>query len=182
MRGMRQCQEVCEYTNYKINGMPLTQRSWVLQERLLSPRVLHFGACEMIWECDSGVMCECTPREINRAGVNGIKILYGHKFDAKAPHHSSLLRRNLLSKVYFSCQITFAKDRLPALSGLSRVFQEGEPEVGSYLAGLWLKHLPETLLWWCSHQRGFNGFSKPVDDTDLARHNGAPTWSWASVG
>jgi hypothetical protein len=30
---------------------PLLQRAWVLQERLLSPRVLHFGRHELMWEC-----------------------------------------------------------------------------------------------------------------------------------
>jgi hypothetical protein len=32
-------------------GFPLFTRAWFLQERLLSPRVLHFGHMELFWEC-----------------------------------------------------------------------------------------------------------------------------------
>lgn len=32
---------------------PLSQRAWVLQERLLSNRVLHFGDEELFWECST---------------------------------------------------------------------------------------------------------------------------------
>jgi hypothetical protein len=34
-----------------ISRAPLNSRSWVLQERLLSPRVLHFAAHQLYWEC-----------------------------------------------------------------------------------------------------------------------------------
>ena len=33
---------------------PLSGRGWVLQERLLAPRTLHFGREQLFWEC-----CEC---------------------------------------------------------------------------------------------------------------------------
>jgi hypothetical protein len=32
-------------------GFPLFTRAWFLQERLLSPRVVHFGHMELFWEC-----------------------------------------------------------------------------------------------------------------------------------
>jgi hypothetical protein len=38
---------------------PLLSRAWVFQERLLSPRVLHFCNSELIWECRQGANCEC---------------------------------------------------------------------------------------------------------------------------
>ncbi|KAK8017326.1 hypothetical protein PG993_013652, partial [Apiospora rasikravindrae] len=38
---------------------PLLARGWVFQERLLSPRVLHFCKEEMVWECRSVTSCEC---------------------------------------------------------------------------------------------------------------------------
>lgn len=37
---------------------PLNCRSWVLQERLLSPRVLHFDKDQLVWECDSLTACD----------------------------------------------------------------------------------------------------------------------------
>lgn len=30
---------------------PLLRRAWAYQERLLAPRVLHFGKDESVWEC-----------------------------------------------------------------------------------------------------------------------------------
>ncbi len=30
---------------------PLSQRAWVLQERLVSPRIIHFSDRELFWEC-----------------------------------------------------------------------------------------------------------------------------------
>jgi hypothetical protein len=38
---------------------PLLKRAWAFQERLLSPRVLHFTRSEMILECREAIQCEC---------------------------------------------------------------------------------------------------------------------------
>jgi hypothetical protein len=34
-----------------ISEAPLIQRAWVLQERTLAPRVIHFGKNQLLWEC-----------------------------------------------------------------------------------------------------------------------------------
>jgi hypothetical protein len=39
---------------------PLLKRGWVCQERLLSPRVLHFCEKELIWECRESSCCQCS--------------------------------------------------------------------------------------------------------------------------
>lgn len=36
----------------------LNQRGWVLQERALSRRSIHFTSTQMYWECGAGVHCE----------------------------------------------------------------------------------------------------------------------------
>lgn len=41
-------------------GAPLLQRAWVFQEQVLSPRMIHFGAQELVWECSHGLRCECS--------------------------------------------------------------------------------------------------------------------------
>ncbi|CAK1359297.1 unnamed protein product [Cercospora beticola] len=38
---------------------PLFGRGWAWQERLLSPRILHFTDTEVIWECLDSISCEC---------------------------------------------------------------------------------------------------------------------------
>lgn len=39
--------------------LPLLNRAWVLQERLLSPRIVHFTHQELVWECMEDLTCEC---------------------------------------------------------------------------------------------------------------------------
>lgn len=38
---------------------PLLSRGWAFQERVLSPRILHFCKDELVWECGEGMQCEC---------------------------------------------------------------------------------------------------------------------------
>ncbi|KAH8665081.1 hypothetical protein BGZ60DRAFT_529425 [Tricladium varicosporioides] len=59
-------------------------------------------------------------------------------------------------------------DRLPALSGLARRFQEVTGD--KYLAGLWKKNLCRELMWECPY---------PLECRPSV--NVAPTWSWLSV-
>jgi hypothetical protein len=46
------------------SSFPLLSRGWVFQERLLSPRMLHFGPTELFWECYESNMCECGERPL----------------------------------------------------------------------------------------------------------------------
>ena len=47
-------------TNGSRHLSPLLDRCWVYQERILSPRVFHFTAEEIAWECFQDFWCECT--------------------------------------------------------------------------------------------------------------------------
>ncbi|KAF2122477.1 heterokaryon incompatibility protein-domain-containing protein [Lophiotrema nucula] len=38
---------------------PLLARAWVFQERILSPRTVHFCGSEIVWECRETCACEC---------------------------------------------------------------------------------------------------------------------------
>ncbi|XTI93725.1 HET-domain-containing protein [Cenococcum geophilum] len=46
-------------TNVSMQPFPLLTRGWVLQERYLSPRTLHFCLQELVWECLGDLTCEC---------------------------------------------------------------------------------------------------------------------------
>jgi hypothetical protein len=43
--------------------LTLFGRAWAFQERLLSPKAVHFTRQEMMWECSSSVACECKQLE-----------------------------------------------------------------------------------------------------------------------
>jgi hypothetical protein len=39
--------------------VPLLNRGWAFQERLLASRYIRFMADELVWECRSSTACEC---------------------------------------------------------------------------------------------------------------------------
>jgi hypothetical protein len=45
-----------------LSDAPLNRRAWVIQERLLAPRVLHFGREQLFWECHMLDACETYPK------------------------------------------------------------------------------------------------------------------------
>jgi len=45
--------------NKLFDAHPLSRRGWVLQERLLSTRVLMFTSCELVFDCQTLLWCEC---------------------------------------------------------------------------------------------------------------------------
>jgi hypothetical protein len=47
-----------EYWARKLMEEPLHNRGWIFQERILSPRVIHFGKSQLFWECRELVACE----------------------------------------------------------------------------------------------------------------------------
>jgi hypothetical protein len=51
------CTEVDDFDN-DVENAPLNKRAWVLQERVLSRRTIHFSANQVYFECGDGVWCE----------------------------------------------------------------------------------------------------------------------------
>lgn len=47
---------------------PLVARGWTFQERLLSLRLVHFTAGELMWECNELSACECQPGTAQKGG------------------------------------------------------------------------------------------------------------------
>jgi hypothetical protein len=73
-----------------------------------------------------------------------------------------------LINTYSSCDLTKPDDKLVAISGNARAMRR-ESVNDTYLAGLWLRSLPESLAWHAYHS---------ILPKDSYR---APSWSWASV-
>ncbi|KAM5358399.1 hypothetical protein ACJZ2D_015329 [Fusarium nematophilum] len=49
------------YWDRRLFNGPLHTRGWVFQERILSPRVLHFANDQIMWECLTEAKCETFP-------------------------------------------------------------------------------------------------------------------------
>lgn len=121
---------------------PLNKRAWVVQERFLAPRILHFGAQEMYWECAIATASESLPVGLNLTlpGVQSPKILSSAEkvaLQAATPGEAVYQLWYRFAHIYALSDLTVPSDRSIALSGLARLicrhlgFEETE-----YLCGL----------------------------------------------
>jgi hypothetical protein len=156
----------------QISYMVVFERGWVLQERLLSSRILHFGPDELIWEFHEDSACECagmiTDKSLGPRYSSQLKLRYN------SAHLSSLNKEELMKcwqslvEEYTTLKLTYDRDIFPAMSGISKQFQLVYE--CQFFAGLWETDLLSGLLWTTtSHWLG-----RP----ETWR---APTWSWASI-
>ena len=161
----------------EVSDCALNKRGWVLQERFLSPRVLHFCRYQLYWECRSCVACEKYP--------NGIPSTYiDQNSTFKAKEHSMGTDPafwyqswdNLVGE-YTNALLTFPHDKLVALSGLAKRIRSATGD--QYVAGLWRENLEYNLLWYRSR---YHNKSAARDHSTFRPHQyRAPSWSWASL-
>ncbi|PMD65609.1 HET-domain-containing protein, partial [Hyaloscypha bicolor E] len=132
---------------------PLNQRAWVLQELLLSSRVIHFAQDQMYWQYSSRLASE--------DGLLDNKLVEWWDVDISRDYWWTIVEE------YSRRSLTHRRDRLPALAGLTEFFQIRTGD--SPLAGLWQEDLLFGLMW---HVR--EPVESPVS-SDI------PSWSWASI-
>lgn len=151
---------------------PLLSRAWAFQERLLSPRILHCHSGELIWECKTGIACEC--KGLNQRNTTYSKVELSKISQMALPEVFDLWYSYV--EKYSRLQLTYSSDCLPALSGpaswISRRISSSNDV--QYFAGLWHRDFALGLLW---------SVDKRGDTTTIRRRSPyqAPTWSWASV-
>ena len=205
---------------WSLDHWPLLKRGWIFQERMLSPRVLHMGRPEMIWECNKEMKCECGVLDSNE----GQKAIFWKKiaslrsslsFEEHIPSANSFgddgppdefdsLWWDII-RTYTHLDLTYHSDKLPALSGLTKIMKSARPR-NEYLAGLWSDKLLPGLLWRAAASGSMliDGGGPPVrfrfvrassltdwrgpDRLSLScreplwggGEGGPPSWSWAS--
>ena len=171
--------------NEEIESSPLYQRAWVVQERVLSPRILHFTRSQIYWECCESRCSEVYPRgvfEKYRFGSMGggqfvrfnckmYSLVTGHpkhRHMAGSDHEAFHLGfLNAIIKAHSRSKLTFPSDKLVSLAGVMK-----ELEVlfdDTFVAGMFRKYFPHSLLWTVNYP------------TIRRSEYAAPTWSWASV-
>lgn len=145
---------------------PLLQRGWVYQEMALSPRVLHFGSEEVIWECrscrrsESGSNDYDSPARDVRAGLL-------QNDDPSSPSAWYDIVRD-----YSRLGLTYDKDKLPALAAITQMVARSRADDDRFLAGMWRRTLLADLFWEPEFRK--KASARPVNPS-------IPTWSWASV-
>ncbi|KAF1827128.1 HET-domain-containing protein, partial [Dissoconium aciculare CBS 342.82] len=103
---------------------PLYRRGWVFQERMLSPRLLHFGKDQVFWQCLSLSACETATEGLPSISLTGDERVELQLDDVW----------KMAVKSYTCTNLTYSKDRLMALSGIANVMAEALNE--RYIAGL----------------------------------------------
>ncbi|KAF4965292.1 hypothetical protein FSARC_6893 [Fusarium sarcochroum] len=146
----------------------LNTRGWVLQERALSRRTIHFTSTQVYWECGEGVVCETLAQLQNPQS----QFLGDSQFPNYGLQHYKGERIRLvqyLYQLYSSLNLTNAIDRSRAILGLQkrlgRTF-ESEARFGV----LWA-YFERTLLWQAEHSGSLSRIPYGRDST-------VPSWSW----
>ncbi|KAI1745447.1 heterokaryon incompatibility protein [Xylaria scruposa] len=164
------------YWNREISAGPLLDRGWVFQERILAPRVLHFGKNQVLWECLTEHKCEGFPNGIpwswSRSHKNIDPLLdslsrTGLNESQKMDDYILELWRKLVMK-YSRCALTYPSDKLVAIAGIAQLFRDATGD--EYVAGLWKSRLIEMLEWRVNKPKALR-----------SSEYRAPSWSWASV-
>lgn len=146
---------------------PIMYRSWTFQERLLSRRIIVFGAHELYWQCN-GAQRQCGA--FDGTGEYSRPLFLSHKMHFEA--RDLALDWERVIREYSRRDVTHEEDRLVALAGIASRFAETQGNKDVYLAGLWRSRIREELLWTPSQLS-----SEP----SLPSVYVAPSWSWASV-
>jgi hypothetical protein len=167
------------YWGDEVLEVELNRRAWVLQERMVAPRILYFGKSHLFWECHEREACEYFPEHVpllmlDIVGKSLDPAVYRKRRLEQGIQESDLVDHGHqmwadLVKRYMTCGITKTSDRLIAMSGLAR--QVSTILNDDYIAGLWLSRLVDCLPW---RLRKNEGAFRPSPYQ-------APSWSWASV-
>lgn len=186
----------------KDDNIPVWQRAWVFQERLLSRRLLIFGPDELSWQCTSHHKCECGLDELE---IQSNKLMKEWGDDIHVPQHSASSRKDvhqvlgkdptpsqlhrawrLVIEAYSQLEYTYRSDTLYAIAGLAKSFNA---RLGGkkYFAGVWYDEMKEgeeqedwgpqaetalDLLWRLS-------YFKDAQREDVPEPAVPISWSWA---
>ena len=175
-----------------LDNSELSSRGWVLQERILSQKTIHFCRDGVIYLETEGSLLQINnrpdrPRYFEyRAVREALSTFYSeckHRGDCIVgggcntcprpnPELLANVRQNWYNLVarYSTCSLTEPRDKLVAISGIAHKLQSILND--KYYCGLWERHFYTNLLWLRRNDR-----LTPSNSPNRAR---APSWSWAA--
>ncbi|RSL49633.1 hypothetical protein CEP54_012338 [Fusarium duplospermum] len=164
---------VCKFIDNFAQDMeeaPLNKRGWVLQERALARRSIHFTSTQVYLECGKGVHCESLMKLANdKAAFLG---------DSDFPNSileyykggRIVLSQNLF-KMYSTLKFSKSSDRPIAISGLEKRLMSAFKTRGGY--GVFQAFFERSLLWQRPDSGSLARIAYPAD-------RNVPSWSWMS--
>lgn len=185
-----------DFWHSHVRQAPMSQRGWVVQERILSPRSLYFCESQLFWECREQHACEWFPRGIPHNFVTDIKEPDADEIFSVKGFEKSVMRlcgvksederRQQYDTVYqvwaailesyVRCALTNPNDKFVAISGVVKDFAKAIDD--EYMAGLWRGNFVNGLLWTAMAEDDVEWNVVPAIRPDQYR---APSWSWASL-
>lgn len=160
------------FSSTEFAAEPLTKRGWALQERVLGKRVIHYNDRQIYFECDKGLFAEDgSHQETRHCRLNDrlspSKELHTSS-ESETDYEADLGLWHGLVWAYGSRKLSKSTDRMPAISGLARLFHRRLG--GQYVAGLWSRAMIEGLAW-----QGLGERAPASRDQYVG-----PSWSWTS--
>ena len=158
----------------EVERSPLSCRGWVLQERAIAPRTLHFGMSQINWECGETGSCE-----------QFYNVIPWWKATTTSTRESRTAidrneRWNWWNSVvseYSRMSLTKENGQFVAISALASRYQAATDD--QYVAGLWRTDLERNLPWESTFDDSAEDF--PIAKALRPVRHTAPTWSWASL-
>ncbi|KAJ3575296.1 hypothetical protein NPX13_g4083 [Xylaria arbuscula] len=166
---------------YQPDKEPVNSRAWIMQERLLCPRVLILPSVGgMLWQCDTheriyGQIHYAYYVESDRSRIAATWRQWD--LSPQVPLSAKEVHNAWITQVddYNKRDLTNPRDKLLAISGLAKRFQHNYGNVlGAYCAGSWYNFLNLSLHW----HTGLEGRSAPAIRPTT---KSIPSWSWANV-
>ncbi|KAI4686108.1 uncharacterized protein J4E88_003945 [Alternaria novae-zelandiae] len=158
-------------------------RAWVFQERILSPRILHFTKRQIFWDCGTLSACEVFPK--------GLPFPLDHEASTDRHWRGRLARSTVSSNAlvgvidnessytfwmsavqnYTECELTNQGDKTIAIWSIAKLLRDFMSE--QYAVGMWSGALEEQLTWRVRDTKACKRM--PELDANI------PSWSWASI-
>lgn len=157
-----------EYLN--MEDEPISSAVWSFQERVLSPRIVHFASDQVYIEGLQQLVSEdglCEKKNYHTTAAT----LPARASDASSEVDTSSLKLRWEHMLWdYAIRVpAIPTDKLTALSNVARAYQRLlNCGTDDYIAGHWKSSLVESLCWQSLH-------CKPAGDSN------APSWAWVSV-
>ncbi|KAF5597145.1 serine threonine kinase [Fusarium pseudocircinatum] len=166
--GLLHISEFMEDCNRDLESAPLNTRGWVMQERALSRRTIHFTKTQVYWECGNGLKCErlfklSNPQSALFADSDFPKAILKYYKGGRITLFQNLYER------YSRLNFSYSSDRPVAILGLEKHLSTALQTRGEF--GVFEQYLARSLLW----SRPENIFLKSITFQD---NHHVPSWSW----
>lgn len=163
---------------YNIATESTQSRGWILQEELLSSRILDYGTQYTHWKCSEHSSCQgkqdggddpemrmwTPPLLSDTKNIDStVNLLYPSLSGAEVAWFYTV-------EEFTNRLTTLRKDRVYAIAGIAEQYSQHID--CRYLSGIWMSSLPYALLW---------RIESRSDRRPRSWDYPAPTWSWMSV-